>query len=163
MTPSRLLRTAILPALAELKALGIPPSASAARFMLAIALQESEVAHRRQLVGGEEKGPATSFWQFEKGGGCKGVLTHRSSADHMERICRMYNVPPTPESLWSAMQYQDIVAAAAARLLIYTLPRALPDTAESGWVQYIAAWRPGKPHPHTWQANWDTATQETGA
>lgn len=163
MTPLRLLQTAIWPALEELKACGIPPTASAARFMLAIAMQESGLAHRRQLVGGEEVGPASSFWQFEKSGGCKGVLTHRSSADRMKRICENFNVVPEQQALWEAMRYQDVVAACAARLLIYTMPRALPDTPEDGWVQYIAAWRPGKPRPAEWVGNWQEATRITGA
>lgn len=159
MTPIRLLQTAILPALNELATLGIPSSVDAARFMLAIALQESGLAHRRQVVaGGAEEGPASSLWQFEKGGGCKGVLTHSSVSERMKRICEYYNVKADPASLWEAMRYQDIVAAAAARLLIYTLPKGLPLTAPDGWDQYIAAWRPGKPHPSTWEDNWNIAT-----
>lgn len=125
--------------------------------MLAIALQESGLNHRRQLVGGTESGPATSFWQFERGGGCRGVMTHPATAKHMERVCADYNIEPSAYSLWQAMQYQDIVAAIAARLLIYTLPHALPTTAEQGWQQYIEAWRPGKPHPQTWADHWETA------
>lgn len=159
MTPIRLLQTAILPALNELATLGIPSNVDAARFMLAIALQESGLTHRRQLVaGGAEEGPAASFWQFEKGGGCKGVLMHRSVADRMARICADYNVKADPASLWEAMRYQDIVAAAAARLLIYTLPWGLPEIAPEGWKQYIEAWRPGKPHPSKWEDNWNIAT-----
>jgi hypothetical protein len=159
MTPQRLLQRAILPALDELATQGIPSSVDAARLLLAIALQESGLAHRRQVVtGGAEDGPASSLWQFEKGGGCKGVLTHRSTAERMARICADYNVKADPASLWEAMRYNDIVAAAAARLLIYTLPKGLPLTAPDGWAQYVSAWRPGKPHPETWESNWNIAT-----
>lgn len=157
MTPSRLLKTAILPALAELSESGIKDSKEARRFLLAIALQESALSHRRQVVGGAENGPAVSFWQFEKGGGCVGVLTHKSVHNVMEKICRDYNVQPIPAMLWEAMRYNDIVAACAARLLVYTLPQNLPQTAEVGWEQYIAAWRPGKPHHEKWSANWHIA------
>ena len=52
MTPDRLYRTAIVPALAELSQLGIPSTPFSARFVLAIALQESNLAHRRQLSPG---------------------------------------------------------------------------------------------------------------
>lgn len=163
MNPTRLLKTAIMPALDELATLGIPSSIAAARFLLAIALQESGLAHRRQVVsGGAENGPAASFWQFEQGGGCKGVLTHASAAPRMKSICEAYNVQPVPAALWEAMRYQDIVAAAAARLLIYTLPKGLPMTAEDGWSQYISAWRPGKPHPDEWPKNWALASKFTG-
>lgn len=159
MTPYRLLQTAIVPALSELESAGIRDSFEARRFLLAIALQESGLKHRRQVVGGAESGPAASYWQFEKGGGCRGVLTHKSTAQRMRQICANYNIEPTEQALWEAMRYQDIVAAAAARLLIYTLPTSLPTTAEQGWQQYIAAWRPGKPHPHTWAGHWNTATE----
>lgn len=163
MNPNRLLQTAILPALDELATLGIPSSVSAARFLLAIALQESGLAHRRQVVaGGAEAGPAASWWQFEQGGGCKGVLTHPSAAPRMLKVCEAYGVQPTPAALWEAMRFQDIVAAAAARLLIYTLPSALPETADAGWSQYVSAWRPGKPKPDTWAANWAAAGAAAG-
>ena len=163
MKPITLLQTAILPALAELETLRIKSSPLAARFLLAIALQESGLRYRRQVVaGGAENGPASSFWQFEKGGGCKGVLAHRLTAQPMAAICAAYNVAPDAQSLWEAMRFQDIVAACAARLLVYTLPGALPDNASQGWAQYIDAWRPGKPHPETWAANWKLASETVG-
>ncbi len=159
MTPLRLLKLAIVPALAELANHGIPDTPDARRFLLAIALQESGLAHRRQVgAGGAETGPAASVWQFEAGGGCMGVLTHHLTAQRMRRLCGDFNVTPTPQGLWEAMRYQDVVAAIAARLLVFTLPTPLPTTAEAGWAQYIAAWRPGKPHPQTWAGAWATAT-----
>jgi len=164
MTPQRLLTTAIAPALAELSSFGIADSVDARRFLLAIALQESGLKNRRQVdAGGEESGPATSYWQFEKTGGCRGVLHHKLVARHMRMICDAYNVEPLEQALWEAMRYQDIVAAAAARLLIYSLPGTLPTTAAQGWEQYLSAWRPGKPHPETWSGHWATATTITGA
>lgn len=157
MTPSRLLKTAIIPALSELESAGIKDSFEARRFLLAIALQESGLKHRRQVVGGTESGPAVSWFQFEKGGGCRGVLGHKLTSAHMRRICEAYNVEPTESGLWEAMRYQDIVSACAARLLVYTLPWALPTNAQDGWKQYLEAWRPGKPHPETWSGHWETA------
>lgn len=162
MDPKRLLKFVILPALDELATLGIPSSVPAARFMLAIALQESGLSHRRQVVNGAETGPAIGFWQFERGGGCAGVLAFPHVGLIMQAVCDAYNVPKTAAGLWESMQYQDIVAAAAARLLIYTLPGDLPKTADDGWSQYLRAWRPGKPHPQTWAAHWATATNATG-
>lgn len=159
MTPQRLLTTGIAPALAELEAHGIKDTAEARRFMLAIALQETSLRHRRQVVsGGEENGPAASFWQFEKGGGCKGVMTHARTAGIMRTICADYNVSPTPEGLWEAMRYNDVVAAVAARLLIVTLPAKLPMSEVVGWAQYLSGWRPGKPHSATWAGNWIEAS-----
>jgi hypothetical protein len=164
MSPLRLLDLAIVPALAELAKVGIPDTVDARRFVLAIALQESGLAHRRQvLTGGVENGPAASFWQFEPGGGCKGVLTHHLTASTMRGLCVDFNVEPTQQGLWEAMRYHDIIAAIAARLLIYTLPYKLPTTAADGWAQYVAAWRPGKPHPETWADAWALATLTVGA
>lgn len=163
MTPDRFYRTAILPALTELSMQGLPARAEAARFILAIALQESNLAHRRQLSStGEETGPAASFGQFEIGGGCKGVLRHPATAERMARICKDFNVTPEPQALWEAMRYNDIVAAAAMRLLIYTLPHELPTDAADGWKQYVEAWRPGKPHPERWAASWGMASNVVG-
>jgi hypothetical protein len=163
MTPQRLLATGINPALAELELQGIPQNANAARFLLAIALQESALRYRRQIIaGGQETGPAASYWQFEKGGGCVGVMTHKSVASKMLNICGAYDVAPTAQALWEAMRYNDIVAACAARLLIYTLPSKLPTNADDGWRQYLAAWRPGRPHPEAWAKHWDNATAIVG-
>lgn len=163
MTPERLLTLAIIPALQELQLCGISDTPEARRFVLAIALQESRLAHRRQVIAGAgETGPAASFWQFEQGGGCRGVLTHFLVAPCMRRMCIEFNVTPTPQGLWEAMRYQDVIAAIAARLLIYTLPDKLPTTPEQGWEQYIDVWRPGKPHPETWAQAWATATTTVG-
>ncbi len=154
MTPIDILNTAIIPAVTRLKM----DSTAARRFMLVIALQESRLAHRRQVsADGKESGPASSYWQFEKNGGCRGVLAHRDTAAHIRRVCSDFDVEPNALALWEAMRYQDIVAACAARLLIYTLPGPLPETAMDGWTQYISAWRPGKPHPDTWVENWSRA------
>jgi hypothetical protein len=80
----------------------------------------------------------------------------------MEQICVDYNIQPTPQALWEAMRYNDVVAAAAARLLFYILPDKLPLAAEDGWNQYLAAWRPGKPHKGTWAGHWATASAICG-
>lgn len=164
MSPLRLLSLAIAPAMAELTRYGIPDTSDARRFLLAIALQESALAHRRQVVvGGAENGPAASFWQGEVTGGMCLTLKHARTGPIMRAVCADFNVSPTAQGLWEAMRYNDVVAAIAARLLIYTLPSTLPTTADAGWAQYIAAWRPGKPHPQKWVDNWNLATVTVGA
>ena len=163
MTPQRLYQTAIRPALDELVSLGVKSSPQAARFLLAIAIQESGLRARRQIVsGGAEAGPAVSYWQGEVTGGMILTLKHFRVGPWMKAICEAYNVQPTPAGLWEAMRYQDIVAAAAARLLVYTLPFALATTQDEGWAQYLSAWRPGRPHPETWPAAWKLATETVG-
>lgn len=146
------LRTAVDQALREL----LPPqmdTAEARVLGIAIGLQESRGIHRRQLTpDGRPKGPAAGLWHFEIGGGCTGVLRHASSRYWMVRACRMRGVEPLPRPLWDAIQTDDILAAAAARLLLFTDPLRLPaiTDAEGGWHYYIRNWRPGKPHRHTW-------------
>lgn len=163
MTPERFLRTAIEPAGAELARAGVLDSAPARRFVLAIALQESGLRHRRQVsADGTESGPASGFAQFEKGGACAGLLSHRVAAPILRKLLEDYNVEPTSLSLWTAIQYQDIVAAGAARLLIHTLPQKLPSTEAEGWEQYLDGWRPGKPRADAWAANWATAGAAVG-
>lgn len=154
MTPAELLTTAIIPALTFLNL----DSPQARHQLLAIALQESGLKHRRQVTStGKEDGPAVSFWQFEKGGGCKGVLTHTAVEGRMRAACAAHGVEATPAALWEAMKTNDVLGAVAARLLLYTLPNKLPMASVDGWNQYIAAWRPGKPHPETWPDNWHAA------
>lgn len=160
MSPLRLLNSAILPALADLATGGIRDTPMARQMLLCIALQESEAIRRRQrTASGYDDGPAMGFWQFEKGGGCVGVLTHQAVAKHMRWVCNAYTIEPNSAALWKAIQFQDVVAASAARLLLYTLPQALPTTEAEGWEQYLQAWRPGAPHPEKWAGHWATAAR----
>lgn len=132
--------------------------------MLAIMLQESRGVHRRQLVGNPPKpvGPAKGLWQFERGGGCIGVVTHRASAPHIIAACERHGVEPTSRALWDAIETNDVLAATAARLLLYTDPRRLPDAtdAQGMWDCYVRTWRPGKPHRRTWDALHAQAVRE---
>lgn len=121
-----------------------------ARVMLAaIGLQESRLEHRRQI-----KGPARGFWQFESGGGVRGVLNHPSSKRHASAICEAQGVTASTQAVYAKLEHDDILAAAFARLLLYTDPRPLPriGDVQGAWGYYIRNWRPGKPHRHTWDA-----------
>jgi hypothetical protein len=124
--------------------------------LVGIGLQESRFAHRRQLVGNPPRptGPARGYWQFERGGGCAGVLTHPASRYWMYRVCGMRGCKPTAHALWVAIEQDDVLAAAAARLLLFTDPRRLPAVGDEAgaWALYMRVWRPGKPHRSTWPA-----------
>lgn len=135
----------------------LPPQMDtpAARVMLlAIGLQESRLTARAQILTGGGKGPARGLWQFEQGGGCRGVLRHSASQYWMHHLCDQRGCPPTPSSLWSRIETDDVLAAGAARLLLFTDPRRLPQIGDDqgAWALYLRVWRPGKPHPHTWSA-----------
>jgi len=158
MNIEKLLTLAIIPAFKLLEQFGIKDSFEARRMVLAIALQESGARYRRQINNqGEPVGAASSYWQFEKGGGCVGVLTHASVSKAMKATLAANDIGATSQELWESMRYHDIVAATAARLLLYTLPDKLPMQMQEGWNQYLKAWRPGKPHPNTWANCWTSA------
>ncbi|WP_315136921.1 hypothetical protein [Achromobacter marplatensis] len=136
---------AITPALALLPA---KMGTAAARVMLlAIGLQESRFVHRRQIGG-----PARGFWQFEKSGGVRGVLLHTSTREQAQAVCKARGVPATAGAVYEALDQDDVLAAAFARLLLWSDPKALPpiDAEAAAWALYQRTWRPGKPHPETW-------------
>lgn len=124
--------------------------------MLAMGLQESRFEYTYQIVQGrpEAKGPARGYWQFERGGGVRGVLSHASSKQHALLVCAERGVEPDARTVWDRLEYDPVLAAAFARLLLWTDPRSLPalGDAQGAWDLYIRTWRPGKPHRHTWDA-----------
>ena len=125
--------------------------------LLAIGLQESRFEHRRQIGG-----PAHGFWQFEAGGGVRGVLNHAQTSNAIRHVCSERGVKPTVNDCYEAIVDDDVLACAFARLLLYTVPGKLPnqDERQKGWEQYIEGWRPGKPHRYTWDAFYDRAWME---
>lgn len=145
------------------KALTLLPRAmtsdEAVTLLYTIGLQESHFEHRRQIVNGKPKGPAKGFWQFERGGGCKGVVNHAASRYWMHHVCQIRGVQFNATALWNAVEHDDVLAATAARLLLFTDPRKLPvlGDAQGAWNLYIRTWRPGKPHRHTWDAHYALA------
>lgn len=151
-----IVRTAIDPALALLPAKMDTPAARVQ--LLAIGLQESRFLYRRQLGNG----PARGLWQFERTGGVRGVLTHPASREHAYRICAGRGVAPVAAAVHPALETDDVLAAAFARLLMWTDGWRLPAVgdAQGGWEMYIRTWRPGKPHPQTWAGLYAQALAE---
>lgn len=150
MDLKKIIDTAVSPALALLPTRMDTPAARV--MLLAIGLQESRFVHRRQIGG-----PARGFWQFEKGtrasrGGVWGVFLHAASKGHLGALCKARSVACDPDAIYAALEYDDVLAAGVARLLLWTDPRALPAVghADAGWSLYLRTWRPGKPHPQTW-------------
>ncbi len=144
---------AIVPALQLLPA---AMNTQRAQVMLyAIGLQESALEHRVQHGGG----PARGLWQFERGGGVRGVLMHEASQEYARWVCSMRDVQPTTLSAWRALEHDDVLAAAFARLLLWTDPRALPAVGDEpgAWALYLRCWRPGKPRPEKWTAYYRAA------
>lgn len=143
MKLAELIRLAVDPALALLP--GAMDSQRARVQMLATAGQEANFEHRRQIGG-----PARGLWQFEKGtrasrGGVWGVYLHQASRKHLEALCRIRSVRFDPDAIYPALEYDDVLAAGVARLLLWTDPAPLPDVgeAEAAWQLYLRTWRPG--------------------
>ncbi|CAB3647790.1 hypothetical protein LMG26696_02635 [Achromobacter pulmonis] len=152
MDLKKMIYSAITPALALLPAR--MDTAEARVMLLAIGLQESRFLHRRQIGG-----PARGFWQFEKGtrasrGGVWGVFLHAASKGHLAALCKARSVACDPDAIYAALEYDDVLAAGVARLLLWTDPKPLPaiGDADAAWSQYLRTWRPGKPQPQTWPA-----------
>lgn len=139
----------------------LPPamaSPKATSFILAIGLQESQFRDRRQVGGG----PGRGFFQFERGGGVRGVVTHAASRDALRAALvalREEKLIGQTVLLYQTIEHHDVLAVVFARLLIYTLPDALPgrDEADVAWSQYLRAWNPGEPRRESWPGHFQTA------
>lgn len=121
-------------------------SLRARAMLLAIGLQESRFLYRHQV-----QGPAGGFWQFEEAG-VAGILRHGSSAELSWGIAEAMGYQRSVAMLQDALDDNDVLACAYARLLLWTSARGLPAKTESraAWSLYLDCWRPGKPHPATW-------------
>jgi hypothetical protein len=129
----------------------------------AICLQESGLIHRKQMGNG----PARGLAQFELGtrktrGGVWGVYMHEASRYWLDQLCASRGVQFLPESIWRALETDDVLAAGVARLLLFTDPHRLPamDDADGAWGLYLRTWNPGKPRPETWAGNHTLARLE---
>lgn len=130
-------------------------SSDKARILLAaIAYQESNFAHQRQI-----KGPARGFWQFEAGGGVWGVMNFRTTKAAAREVCQFQEVEFETKAVHAALERDDALACAFARLLLWTDPKPLPDDEADAWDYYIRNWRPGKPHPNRWPDCWAKANE----
>ncbi|SDJ61814.1 hypothetical protein [Pseudomonas indica] len=139
MTLTEIRERAIAPALALLPARMSGPLADL--MLLAITRQEDPDQRRRQWP----TGPARGLWQFERGGGVAGVLIHTASRQHALAVCAARGVQPDAGAVHTAMEHDDILAAAFARLLLWTDPGPLPPAGEvsRAWELYLRTWRPG--------------------
>mgnify|MGYP003578421460 FL=1 len=63
--------------------------------------------------------------------------------------------------MYDVVEHDDVLPAVFARLLLWTLPAALPDPfdVEGGWTQYLWGWRPGavRRDPILHRARWTTS------
>ena len=121
-------------------------------------LQESKFMDRVQIGG-----PAHSFWQMEQGGGVHGVLTSDVTRQLAVELCAKFAVDPTEAAVYAAIMLpqNDCLACGLARLIYFADPTPLPaiGDVDASWRYYIRNWRPGKPKPLTWPANYGLAKE----
>ena len=165
-TPADFLREAVDPGLALLPSK--LDSIEARVWLTTIALQESALAHRWQIVDARDpskKGPARGLLQFELGseasrGGVWGVYLHWGTQGLLKWACDTRGVQFEPRAIWEALESDDALAVALGRLLMLTDPYPLPapGDVDAGWEMYAhRLWRPGRPHFDTWPGNHEAA------
>lgn len=139
------LREAIEPAYRLLPARYNSPERTV--LLLAFGAQESRFEHTDQIdkAGTDVLGPALGWWQFERGGGVVGVLSHRSTAKLAQALCVARDVLAAPRDAWRALKDDQVFAAGMAALLIYTDPEPLPriGDVDGAFSLYLRTWRPG--------------------
>lgn len=111
-------------------------------------------------------GPAVGDYQFESGGGVRGVLEFDSPTVRkaVADVCRARGVAPSRLSVYEAMQHDPVLAAAFARLFYYTDPGRLPAIGDeqSAWELYLRIWRPGafKRQPEELRCKWSKSYRD---
>lgn len=149
--------------------LGIRSSEQALHQIMTTAGQESGFNWRYQLArqGGPTAppGPARGWWQFELGdartrGGVTGLWIHQKSGPWLRKLCEELGVYPDPVTIHRAIEGNDLLAYALARInYVVNDPKDFPTTPDAGWQCYLNVWRPGEPHPGTWRGHWDASAR----
>lgn len=160
MTPETMLHRIVGPTLTFMSmspSIAVPQSKEAAVLVLTIAGQESAWKHRRQ-----QGGPARGFWQFENMGGVAEVM--QKTPRQLGTVCASYDIPYDQPVIFEAMCWNDTLACAMARLLLWQDPAPLPALGdrEGGWNYYVRNWRPGAPHPDLWGGLYTQAVAALG-
>lgn len=150
--------------MADLSDIGIPVSDKASVITMTCAGQESRWEHRRQLGIGQyhpQSIGARGYWQFESTWGGPVALNDvmQKTPRQLAAICACLEIPTDELSLYEAVAWNDTLACALARLLLWIDPRPLPEIGDkdASWNYYLRGWRPGAPHPETWSGLYDQA------
>ncbi|BCD84279.1 hypothetical protein PSm6_06860 [Pseudomonas solani] len=146
MTLDSLRRLVLEPALSLLPDEMNSPEAQL--MLLAIALQESDLDKRPLAEGGPH-----SYWQS----GSPDEMVHfvlrcPVTRDLAVAVCDARQVPPVDERVRAALEHDDVLAAAFARLLLWTDPARLPaiDEVDAAHDLYMRTWRTPDPRPELW-------------
>lgn len=135
--------------------------AAARPWMLAVALQESALVERYQILDGGAPGAARSWWQVEEPT-VRLLLRHEVTGPRLRSMCDAASVRHDPICIWRAIEGHDMLAVGVARLLLLADPHPVPVDEAGGWECYMRVWRPGKPRPEKWGSCWRMAQQAIG-
>jgi hypothetical protein len=152
---SQVLAQVIIPSFAHLLPAKFD-SPEARAMLLASGGQESGFATRQQIGG-----PAHGLWQNEQGGMVHGVLTNSATSRYARSFCSLQCVAPIESDVYAAIKFDDLLACAIARLGLWADPQPLPALGDEqgAWACYLRNWRPGKPRPDSWPANYAAAVK----
>ncbi len=131
-------------------------SPEAKALLTAICLQESGFKHRRQVGG-----PALGLLQWELPQ--VGLVLRHEVVGPLARnvLATLVYEPGDPphERTHAAMEHNDILQCAFSRLLLWPDAAPLPkrDDVQGSLATYLRVWKPGRPHPEKWPANWAQA------
>jgi len=153
MSPRLFLSRCVEPGLLLLP--GYMVSDAARVMLLAIAGQECNLQHRAQL-GGSARG----YWQFEQGG-VDAVL--RVLPVLAQMVLDTLDIASGEALL--AIKFNDPLACAFARLLLWADPAPLPAVGNelAAWTYYLRNWKPGKPDITRWGTAYATAVSTVQA
>jgi peptidoglycan L-alanyl-D-glutamate endopeptidase CwlK len=156
------------PALAELAALGVRATDAARAMLYAAGLQESNLTARFQAMpaaSAVRKGAGRGLWQMRPDD-VNRVLSGNSTRERSETAANKHVGSVNPHAVWATLEYDDILAAIFARLMLWPDPAALPAPAaaneQAAWDYYVRCWRPAPPRQQGWAANWRAAVENVG-
>jgi hypothetical protein len=136
-------------------------SPEAKAILTAICLQESALRYRRQIGG-----PALGLWQWELPQ--VGLVLRHAVVGPLARnvLAALVYDPGDPphQHIHAAMEHNDVLQCAFSRLLLWPDAAPLPkrDDVQGSLATYLRVWKPGRPHPQKWPANWAAAWLAVG-
>lgn len=167
MTPAAFYSRIVDPTLqymADSPSINILRSKTADVLVMAIAGQESRWAARRQIGIGQyypQSVGARGYWQMESTWGGPVALNDviQKAPVQLAAVCNRLEIPTDELALYEACAWNDTLACALARLLLWIDPAPLPAVGdkEGAWQYYVRNWRPGAPHRETWDDRYDVS------
>lgn len=172
MTPSVFFSQIVHPTLRFMSAsptISVPRSPEGDVLVMTCAGQESRWTDRRQIGIGEyypQKVGARGFWQFESTWGGPVAINDvmMKTGRQLSAMCTYLNIPFDEHAIYEACAWNDTLACAMARLLLWADPAPLPKIGdkEGAWNYYVRNWRPGAPHRGTWDGLYDQSLAAIG-